>query len=260
MASPATSMRVEVLHSTRPNLDGDQAQKQQIEDLEKRITKSRSEYPLTFVIAFSAVVSAFVAGLQWHTMDRQLDEMRDSSTQADRMLKSTEQLAKTAVDALALSREQFVQANRPLIIPVVQPSRGLVGEPVQAQMTLINYGKTVALNTVTRGAVFMGAKAMIDADAWFSPFEIPKGKSPVGSPIPPGIPTQINREQFVRFKTERNMEITDGKLIADRDGIVVIVARIQYQSTTGDTHHTDACYALSNRWEATLCPTHNVVD
>lgn len=220
----------------------------------------RNEWEFRFsgVVAVSAVITAIVGCTQWYFMSKQLDEMRDNSIQADKILKSTEQLAKSAVDALNLSREQFSQANRPYIIPVVQPSRGLVDEPVEGKLTLINYGKTVALNTVVRGDVFMGLSALQEAKKWFVPF---KAQIPVnGIPVPPGIPNEMNKERMVRLLSKRNMTIADGRLISENDGIVVIVARIQYQSTTGTIHHTDVCYSLNKSWEAALCPTDNTVD
>lgn len=222
------------------------------------VNKEFYELGFTFVIAISAVVSATVAHFQWQAMNKQLDEMRDNSIQADKMLKSTEKLAKSAVDTLNLSREQFNQTNRPYIIPVVQPSRGLVGEAVQAKLTLINYGKTVALNTVVWGKVFIGPNALQDATNWFEPFKV---QNPVnGIPVPPGIPNEMNKERLARFLSDRNMSIADARLAAEHDGVVAIVARIQYQSTTGTIHHTDVCYSLNKSWEATLCPTNNTVD
>lgn len=190
--SSVASVGVEISHSAYSDFDGDEAPKQQVSDIDKRVTRLEPVgYGLTVVIALAAVVSALVAGLQWHTMNRQLVEMRDNSIQADKLLKSTEQLARSAVDALALNRGQFIQANRPYIVPMMQPSPGLVGEPVQATMTLINYGKTVALNTVARGAVFIGPKATEEANAWFVPFDIQKSESYAGPPIPPGVPNEV---------------------------------------------------------------------
>jgi hypothetical protein len=102
--------------------------------------------------AFIAIATAFYAHYamkQWGIMSEQLKQMKDSSTQTDKLINETHTLAQAAKDQVKLTQSQVEQTqtlNRPL--PGVRRLKvdRLADEVRQISVVIKNFGKLAARN------------------------------------------------------------------------------------------------------------------
>lgn len=160
-------------------------------------------------------------------------------------------------EQLADGREQAQRTLRPYVLPNVEPGPLVIGKPIRGHYYLINHGQTPALKTYTITGVFVGQKAMDEAEEWFAKDSTQIYETNAGPPIPPGVPSEKNYPRFLPIPSERTITQDDFALITARDYSVVIVSRTIYKDGFDSTHGTETCHMMTKNWEAAHCPRHN---
>ncbi len=211
-----------------------------------------------------AAGGVIVAHFQWKTMQGQLEEMKGTGKQTDDLIaqvteqaKAANRLAEVADASLAESRDHSKRALRPYLLPTIEPGSLVPGEPIKARYYLVNYGQTPALKTYSITGVFVGRKAMKEAEKWFADQTTQIYETNAGPPIPPGVPSGRNNEKFIPIPSRRSITAQDIAMIAEQDYSVVIASRHIYRDGFGNTYGTETCHMMTKTWEAAYCPSHN---
>ena len=204
-----------------------------------------------------AAGGVIVAYLQW-------DAIRGGGEQTDRLIAqvsaqaaATNQLAAAARKSLAESRDHSQRALRAYLLPTIEPGPLVQGEPIKARYYLVNYGQTPALNTYSITGVFVGRKAMQEAEKWFADQSTQIYVTTAGPPIPPGVPIGRNNDKFIPIPSKRIITAQDIATITERDYSVVITSRHIYRDGFDKTYGTETCHMMTKTWEAAYCPSHN---
>lgn len=248
--------------SENPELVSDNAERGKIAELEQRLTQTqRWEFRFSGVIAFSAIVSAFIASLQWHSMQGQLEEMRGSSQQTDRLIAEITEQARAAQDSLNVSRLHFQREQRPYVMPRIYPIIFSPNQKIVVNIFSGNYGKTPAMKVGTAARIFYGKNALAEAYKWFSQSAQIAFSRPYGPNIPPGTPAS-SIEAMISFK-DTNQIISEKEFnsLATKDFTVVVAVRQAYADILGNEYWTDFCVGRLANGDGAIayCPQHNEI-
>lgn len=258
-----------VSHSIAPEPIGYEDQSSEIATFKKRFKRyEKWEFRFTLVIAFAAIVSASVAYLQWHTMDRQLDEMRGNGQQVDKLIaqaaeqaRATSHFAETARGSLEENKQQFQRDQRPYVMPRAVPFAITPNQEIIVNLHSGNYGKTPAIKVGVVGNIFLGKDALTRAYQWFS-----KDASGVfarlnGVNIPPGIPASHIEATINTIRTNRIITEREYNSLIRRDFSIVVTLRQAYLDTAGNEYWTDFCVGRLASGEGAIayCPQHNEI-
>lgn len=228
---------------------------------------------LTGLIAAITFGGVVVASFQWKTMkdqsdtmQRQLDEMRSSGEQTDKLIaqvtaqaKAANRLAEIANESLDETRRQFQRDQRPFLVPNMVPRPGVTDSKIAVDIHMINYGKTPALRTGGLVAIFSGADALSKADKWFER-EAPKAFGVKGELIvPQGIPPTPEFQKYLTLEGNKLADQEDFISLLDKDMTIAVVGRFIYFDTAGNRYWTDLCYSNLATKAVLTCPKHNEV-
>lgn len=238
--------------SNRPDARGENKQGEEIKALSKRV-----DLGLWFsgVVAATAIVSSYVAYLQWNAIRGGGEQTDQLIAQVTEQAKAANRLAEIARDSLAESRRHFQADQRPFIISNVAPRAPKVGASLEARVSMINYGKTPALQVGTYATVLIGPDALKQADRWFANDRQQKFDTSIGNIIPPGIPVGLSRE--IPISSIKKLTPEDMETLISQDNQAVFVARHLYFDTAGNSFGTDSCYRLLKGWVTAFCERHN---
>lgn len=258
-----------VAQSIAPDHIGDENQSNEIASLKKRLEGyEKWEFRFTLAIAFAAIISAGVAYLQWHTMDRQLDEMRGNGQQADMLIaqaaeqaRATSRFAETAKDSLEESRRQFLRDQRPYVMPRAIPFMVAPNQEIIVNLHSGNYGKTPAIKVGVAGGIFLGKDALARAYQWFSKDASVVFNRSSGVNIPPGIPASHLEATINTIRTNRIISEKEYNSLVQRDFSIVVTLRQAYLDTAGNEYWTDFCVGRLASGEGAIayCPQHNEI-
>lgn len=252
------------LDLARPGIDqnrsGEEEQRHKIDALEKRLRRKEVlEFWFAAAIAVSTVSSAFVASLQWHTMDRQLEEMRGSGLQTDRLIGQVAEQSQVARESLAESRLQFQRDQRPYVMPKAVPLTFEPNREVAVNLYSGNYGKTPAMKVGGAAKIFLGDNALIQAYRWFDK-EAPKvfARSN-GAVIPPGTPASGIDAIRSTIATDYIVSEQEFASLTKKNFSIIVTFRQAYLDTAGNEYWTDMCVGFLVPNAIVNCPLHNEV-
>ncbi|PYS21314.1 MAG: hypothetical protein DMF72_17880 [Acidobacteria bacterium] len=129
----------------------------------------------------------------------------------------------------------------------------------KANVGLVDYGKSPALNVRLARTALFGDNAIQQADQWFAalpkPLSIETGSLSI---IPPGIPTSDKQQiAFITAESDRPLSQSDIDHITQTDHAAVVVARIEYYDLEGNLYWSDICQFRLATGAIASCHTHN---
>lgn len=213
-------------------LVGNQGHNKKISALEERLDRfERRESRFATVITAATVVSATVAALQWHSMEKQLTQ----------------------------SREATQQQLRPYLLSRAELVTPIAGQPIRIKHFITNYGQSPAVKTQVIAAAFYGTDAMAQAQAWMKRPENSISEPEYGQIIPPGAQADGGSDRMFVVRTSKALTEDDLAKLRETDYLAVTVSRYVYRDSFGDPYGTQNCFQVTKEWELTDCPGQNEI-
>jgi hypothetical protein len=167
-------------------------------------------------------------------------------------------------DVANTAQKQFQQDQRPWIWSAsVQPRTMVSSQRLQADIHLVNYGKSPALEAQGVGKMFFGADAVKQANDWFASLgdgPLSKADARTVTVIPPGIPSDPKESPvFTTVLSDKVVTQDDIDFIIKTDFSAVTAIREQYTDTFGNLYYTDMCLFHFASNAIGLCKEHNTM-
>jgi hypothetical protein len=163
--------------------------------------------------------------------------------------------------AIKSAHEQFILDERPYVWQSsVDPKPYIFGERVIVDTHWVNYGKSPALQFFGKGTVFYGEHALADADKWFD--SLGNGKLAIDggtvTVIPQGVPSDPKKTPaFGTLFSATVPTAEEAAYMFSHDFAIVVVAREQYEDTSGNVYQSDLCFFRFVSGAIGQCEKHN---
>ena len=210
---------------------------------------------LTAIIAFTGVAGFIILRGQMIVMQGQLDEMRSSSEDTKRMIKAAEDSAKTAQDAVELTRQNAQRQLRAYLFHS-QPSILINGTRWTIEIKVRNVGQTPAQNTHDEIGIF------IENEPKRMRVRILPIQEPVGSPIM-FIARDIDFTLFAKLELSV-AKLETNELLNDSDTDILINIMTRYSDIFKNEHHIRTQFRCTHgadeKWDCTTGSDGNEAD
>ncbi|MGB6386170.1 MAG: hypothetical protein WBE52_11525 [Terriglobales bacterium] len=189
---------------------------------------------------------AFIAAAVYAGIAR--EQLRTAKSQFVEAQRVSKEQFKTAQDA---SAKQFQIDQRPYVWNSAIEARFDENQRIAfADIYLMDFGKSPAINERGMAAVFVGKLSLAKADNWFK--ERDKSRLTVkdapAAILPPGIPSNPLQTQAVERTHSDAIPVADFNAALATDDGLVIVARFEYFDGSGESfYRSDMCWTRKVR-------------
>ena len=190
----------------------------------------------------------YYASGQLKAIQGQLEQMKASSAQTDKLVIAAQTSASVSLDALNLARKNFLADERPYVFTnavIPEPSSPrdaqghfAAGSRLSWRVDFNNYGRSPAINLIIKAGLFHGLRALEEADNYFQ--QLPTALTGPVLILPPGGPPSVD-QSFTTVVSLLPLSADEIAFIYSHDFAIVVVGRFQYQDTSGTPYWTDFC-------------------